>query len=71
VTVTGRGVEELAAFADLRILLEERGRAERLEAIDRRERAAFLDGAEERSQTVEGRPLTDHELERVTRRYPG
>jgi hypothetical protein len=32
---------------------------------------AFLEGAEERSMTVDGRPLTADELERVTKRYPG
>ena len=43
----------LVAMADLRI---------RLAAIDRRGRAAFLAGAKERSQTVEGRLLTGDEL---------
>ena len=56
---------------DLRIRLDERRKAEKLADIDRRGRAAFLSGAEERSRTVEGRPLTADELERVTKRYPG
>ena len=48
----------------------ERQRAEKLDEIDRRERAAFLAGAEAQSQAAEGRPLTTDELERVTKRYP-
>ena len=69
-TITGTGEDELAAMTDLRIRLDERRRAEKLAEIDRRGRAAFLEGAEERSRTVEGRPLTADELERVTKRYP-
>jgi hypothetical protein len=57
-------------MADLRILLDERQQAEKLEALERRSRAAFLEGAEAQSQTAKGRPLTAVELERVTRRYP-
>ena len=51
---------------DLRIRLDER-----LAEIDRRGRAAYLEGAEERSRTVEGRPLTAYELKRVTKAIPG
>lgn len=69
-TLTGHGADELAAFADLRMKLDERRKAERLDDIERRSRAAFLEGAEERSQAVEGRPLTADEQERVTKRYP-
>jgi hypothetical protein len=57
-------------MTELRLLLEERGRAEKLGEIERRGRAAFLEGAEERSGAVEGRSLTVEELERVMRRYP-
>lgn len=57
-------------MAELRLLLDERQRADRFEGVERRGRAAFLEGAEERSRTVEGRPLTGDELERVTERYP-
>ena len=70
-TITGTGENELAAMIDLTIRLDERRRDEKLAEIDRRGRAAFLDGAEERSRAVEGRPLTAYELERVTKRYPG
>ena len=70
-TITGTGEDELAAMIDLRIRLDERRRDEKLAEIDRRGRAAFVEGAEERSRTVEGRPLTAYELERVTKRYPG
>ena len=57
-------------MTDLRIRLDERHKAERLDDIERRGRAAFLEGAEARSQAVEGRPLSADEQERVTKRYP-
>jgi hypothetical protein len=69
-TITGTSDDELAAMIDLRIPLDERRRDDKLAEMDRRGRAALLSGAEERSRTVEGRPLTAYELERVTRRYP-
>ena len=69
-TITGTGEDELAAMIDLRIRLEERRRDDKLAEIDRRGRAAFLDGAEAQSQAAEGRPLTADEMKRVTRRYP-
>jgi len=56
-TITGTGEDELAAMVDLRIKLDERRRGDKLEAIERRGRAAFLEGAEQRSRAVEGRPL--------------
>ena len=68
--ITGTGEDELAAMIDLRIRLDERRRDEKLAEIDRRGRAAFLEGAEAHSQAAEGRPLTADEPERVTRRYP-
>ena len=68
--VRGTGEDELAAMIDLRIRLDDRRRAEKLEAIERRGRAAFLEGAEAQSQAAEGRPLTADVLERVTERYP-
>jgi hypothetical protein len=70
-TLTGRGEDELHAIAELRILLDERNHGEKLEAIERRGRAAFLEGAEMRSQEIEGRPISAEELQRVTKRYPG
>ena len=45
-TITGTGEDELAAMIDLRIRLDERRRDDKLAEIDRRGRAAFLDGAE-------------------------
>jgi hypothetical protein len=45
-TITGTGEDELAAMTDLRIRLHERRRDEKLAAIDRRGRAALLEGAE-------------------------
>ena len=67
--MTGTGLDELAAMIDLRIRLDERRKAAKLAEIDRRGRAAFLEGAEAQSQAAEGRPLTVDELDRVTRRY--
>ena len=69
--ITGTGTDELAAMIDSAIRLEERRRDEKLAEIERRGRAAFLSGAEERSQAAEGRPLTADELKRVTKQYPG
>jgi hypothetical protein len=43
----------------------------RLGELNRRLRVAFIAGAEERSRETMGRGLTDEELERVLRRYPG
>ena len=57
-------------MVDLRIRLDERFRADKLDEIVRRGCAAFLEGAEERSTMVDGRPLTTDKLERVTKRYP-
>jgi hypothetical protein len=47
------------------------GSASRRSALNRRLRIAFIAGAEERSRETVGRGLTDEELERVLRRYPG
>jgi hypothetical protein len=57
-------------MTDLRVWLDERRRAAKLEAIERRGRAAFLEGAEAQSQAAKGRPLTADELERVMKSYP-
>jgi hypothetical protein len=45
--------------------------AARRSELNRRLRLGFLQGAEERSQRVLGRPLTADELCRVLERYPG
>jgi hypothetical protein len=45
-TITGTGEDELTAMVDLRIRLDERCRADKLAKIDRRGRAAFLEGAD-------------------------
>ena len=57
-------------MTDLAVRLGARRRVDELEEIDRRGRAAFLEGAEERSQAAEGRPLTADELDRVLCRHP-
>jgi hypothetical protein len=46
-------------------------RSKRFRELNRRLRAAFIAGAEERSRREAGRGLTEQELERVLRRYPG
>lgn len=69
-TLRGTGEDELTAMTDLRIQLDERHDDDKLAEIERRGRAAFLEGAEARSEAVEGLPLTTAELERVTKRYP-
>jgi hypothetical protein len=45
--------------------------ANRFRELNRRLRAAFVAGAEERSQRELGRGLTADELRRVLERYPG
>jgi hypothetical protein len=44
---------------------------ERRKDLNERLRAAFVEGAEERSRAALSRGLTDEELRRVIRRYPG
>jgi hypothetical protein len=39
--------------------------------LNERLRLAFIARSEERWQTDQGRPMTDEELRRVLRRYPG
>ena len=45
--------------------------ASRRSALNRRLRIAFIAGAEEQSRREAGRGLSEEELERVLRRYPG
>jgi hypothetical protein len=52
-TITGTGEDELAAMTELCIQLDERRRADKLEAIERRGRGAFLDGDEAQSRAKE------------------
>ena len=47
------------------------GGSNRFRELNRRLRVAFIAGAEEQSQREAGRGLTEQELERVLRRYPG
>lgn len=51
--------------------LESISRAARRSELNRRLRRAFLEGAEEQSREATGRGLTDDELRRILRRYPG
>ena len=43
----------------------------KLERLSERLRLAFIEGAEQESRRGDGRPLTEGELRRVLRRYPG
>ena len=45
--------------------------AERWRELNRRLRAAYVAGAEARSQAAQGRGLSDEELQRIVARYPG
>ena len=45
--------------------------AEHRRELNRKLRAAFLAGAEERSRAVDGRGLNEDELRRVMAEYPG
>jgi hypothetical protein len=54
-----------------RVAMTGRMAHERRADLDRRLRAAFVQGAEEDSRRRLGRGLTREELERVLRRYPG
>ena len=61
-----------APVSGLDLLIMTGGIGERAAVVggDTAGRLAYLGGAEERSRSAEGRPLTADELERVTRRYP-
>jgi hypothetical protein len=50
---------------------ESRRAEEHRHELNRRLRATFVEGAEERSREAHGRGLTDEELRRIMRRYPG
>jgi hypothetical protein len=50
---------------------QQTGSASRRKGLNRRLRVAFIAGAEERSRREVGRGLSEEELERVLRRYPG
>jgi len=47
------------------------GSTSRSRELNRRLRVAFIAGAEERSRETVGRGLSEEELRRVLRRYPG
>jgi hypothetical protein len=53
------------------VSVERRDTQDRRADLNRRLRAAFVEGAEEDSRRRLGRGLTREELERVLRRYPG
>jgi len=73
-TVSGTGEDELAALSDLDARLRGTPRpaddAAKREALNRRLRLAFYQGAEDESRRAMGRGLTTEELERVAARLP-
>jgi hypothetical protein len=56
--LTGEGLEEETALIDLMLKLRELDKADRLEAVWRRVRLAYYQGAEEQSQRGDG-PAAD------------
>lgn len=72
-TVTGTGEDETAALRDLddRLRGVPRPDGTAMEALRRRLRLAYLEGAEDESRRALGRALTDAEQERVLGRYSG
>ena len=51
--------------------MDEAERRAKLERLSGRLRLVFIEGAEEESRRGVDRPLTEDELRRVLRRYPG
>ena len=64
-------MSEVAALEALAALLEDRTVADPRAVLNQKLRAAFVEGAEEDSRRRLGRGLTEEELERVLRHYPG
>jgi hypothetical protein len=65
--LTGEGLEEETALVDLMLKLRELDKADRLEAVWRRVRLAYYQGAEEQSQRAP--PTSD--IRGTRARYPG
>jgi hypothetical protein len=72
-TVSGSGEDTTAALVNLNDRLRGVPRPDggQMDALRRRLRLAYVDGAEEWSRTYAGRSLTRDELDRVLGRYPG
>jgi hypothetical protein len=72
-TVRGTGASEVDALLDLNDRLRGVPKPDgtRLDELRRRNRLAYLEGAEAFSRTFTGRSLTADELERVAERFPG
>ena len=73
VETIGVALELEIGCAEVGLVLGRIGREARRPQVfpDRRLRVAFIAGAEERSRRELGRGLSEEELERVLRRYPG
>lgn len=70
-SISAEGEDELHALTDPVLKLSELGKTDREATLERRVRLAYVKGAEERSTTVVGMPLTANEQQRVFARYPG
>lgn len=72
-TVSGTGADEIAALRDLddRLRGVPKPDGGQMDALRRRLRLAYVDGAESWSRENVGGPLTGGELERVLGRYAG
>jgi hypothetical protein len=72
-TVSGTGVDEVAALSDLddRLRGVPKPNGTQMDELRRRIRLAYLEGAEDEWRRSEGRQLTAEEQERVLRQYPG
>jgi hypothetical protein len=72
-SVSGTGEDETAALRDLddRLRGVPKPDGGRMDALRRRLRLAFVDGAEEWSREHAGRTLTRDDLERILERYVG
>jgi hypothetical protein len=72
-TVTGRGEDEIAALRDLddRLRGVPQPDGSRMDALRRRLRLAYVEGAEEWTRRELGRSLTSQEFGRVSQRYGG
>ena len=73
VTVSGTGVDEIAALRDLdnRLRGVPKPNGTQLDELRRRLRLAYVDGAEEWTRENIGRGMSREELERVIGRYGG
>jgi hypothetical protein len=68
-TIEAHGEDELYALTELVFRLRELRDIEHRRAIEEQARTAYIQGAEDRSRSTLGPPLSPDELERILRRY--